>query len=99
MMCLERRQNICPRRPCTNSQTIKGDFYGTAPGLYGACGQIGGYLVKRDAWMLPRLFYKPEYLPHVSELKGKSTEINQVGIEPIGGVPLRSDLEVWSWHP
>ena len=28
------------------------------------------------------------------ELKGKSTEINQVGIELIGGVPLRSDLEV-----
>ena len=28
------------------------------------------------------------------ELKGKSTEINQVGIELIGGEKLRSDLEV-----
>ena len=41
-----------------------------------------------------RLFYNQNIYRMFPELKGKSTEINQVGIELIGGVPLRSDLEV-----
>lgn len=41
-----------------------------------------------------RLFYNHNIYRMFSELKGKSTEINQVGIELIGGEKLRSDLEV-----
>ena len=41
-----------------------------------------------------RLFYNHNIYRMFPELKGKSTEINQVGIELIGGEKLRSDLEV-----
>ena len=41
-----------------------------------------------------RLFYNHNIYRMFPELKGKSTEINQVGIELIGGEKLRSVLEV-----
>ena len=41
-----------------------------------------------------RLFYNHNIYRMFPELKGKSKEINQVGIELIGGEKLRSDLEV-----
>ena len=41
-----------------------------------------------------RLFYNHNIYRMFPELKGKSAEINQVGIELIGGERLRSDLEV-----
>ena len=41
-----------------------------------------------------RLFYNHNIYRMFPELKGKNTEINQVGIELIGGEKLRSDLEV-----
>ena len=41
-----------------------------------------------------RLFYNHNIYRMFPELKGKSAEINQVGIELIGGDRLRSDLEV-----
>ena len=41
-----------------------------------------------------RLFYNHNIYRMFPELKGKSTDINQVGIELIGGEKLRSDLEV-----
>ena len=41
-----------------------------------------------------RLFYNQNIYRMFPELKGKSAEINQVGIELIGGERLRSDLEV-----
>lgn len=61
--------------------------------MYSARGQIGGYRLKGMPMPL-RLFYNQNIYRMFPELKGKSTEINQVGIELIGGVPLRSDLEV-----
>ena len=41
-----------------------------------------------------RLFYNHNIYRMFPEVKGKSAEINQVGIELIGGERLRSDLEV-----
>ena len=62
-------------------------------GLYSSCGEADGNQTERNAAAF-RLYYNHNIYRGFPERKSKSVEINQVGIELIGGSSWRSDLEV-----
>ena len=72
---------------------MQGKADGALPGLHGTCGETDRYQAEGQGGPI-RIYYNRNIYRGFPKRKSKSVEINQVGIELIGGSTVRSDLEV-----